>query len=316
VPDITVSIITGFLGSGKTSLIKHVLQHGLQQRRVAVVVNDLGEVNLDGPILAGINVDRMVELSNGCICCTIGPQFAAAMQEIVATVQPEIILIETTGAAAPRPLMDEVRRVGLRVDGLVTVVDGKHIRRLWKDTLVARQQVQAADCVVLNKCDLLSATARQQVEGFLRRHHPRALLVPSTFGQINAALLCAPGAERGHLPEDDTGAPGSAHLQIDTIEVFTYTTPRPLHRQCFERLLRQLPAEVYRVKGILHFDHDTWSSLVHYVCGRYDIEWFQRQEMHTATSQIVFVGKHLSQHQAHLLAQITACELDGVVHTA
>jgi G3E family GTPase len=315
VSDITVSIITGFLGSGKTSLIKHVLQHGLQQRRVAVVVNDLGEVNLDGHILAGINVDRMVELSNGCICCSIGPQFAAALQEIVATVQPEIILIETTGVAAPRPLMDEVRRVGLRLDGLITVVDGKHIRRLWKDTMVVRQQVQAADFVVLNKCDLLSATTRQQVERFLRRHHPHALLVPSTFGQISAALLCAPGAERGYLQEDDTGAPAMAHLHTDAIEVFTYTTPRPLQRQCFERFLRQLPAEVYRVKGILHFDHDTWSSLVHYVCGRYDIEWFRRKEMYTAPSHMVFVGKHLSQHQAHLLAHITACELDGVVHT-
>jgi G3E family GTPase len=112
------------------------------------------------------------------------------------------------------------------------------------------------------------------------------------------------------------GAPARAHLHTDAIDVFTYTTSRPLQRQCFERFLRQLPAEVYRVKGMLHFDRDTWSSLVHYVCGRYDIEWFRRQEMHTATSQMVFVGKHLSQHQAHLLAQITACELDGVMHTA
>jgi G3E family GTPase len=316
VSDILVYIITGFLGSGKTSLIKHVLRHGLQQRRVAVVVNDLGEVNLDGHILAGINVDRMVELSNGCICCTIGPQFAAAMQEIAATVHPEIILIETTGVAAPRPLMDEVRRVGLCVDGLLTVVDGEHIRRLWKDAIVAQQQVQAADFVVLNKCDLLSASARQQVERFLRRHNPRALLVPSTFGQISAALLAVTGAERGYLQDDDPGAPADVHLHTDAIEVFTYTTLRPLQRQGFERFLQQLPSEIYRVKGILHFDHDTWSSLVHYTCGRYDIEWFRHKEVHVATSQMVCVGKHLSQHQAHLLAQITACELDDVVHTA
>ncbi len=82
---VTVDIITGFLGSGKTTLIKHVLENGLQNRRVAVVVNDIGTLNLDGRVLEGVNVDRMVELSNGCICCSISYQFGVAIQEIIET---------------------------------------------------------------------------------------------------------------------------------------------------------------------------------------------------------------------------------------
>lgn len=135
---VAVDIITGFLGSGKTSLIKHVLQHGLQNRHVAVVVNDIGDVNIDGRILEGVNVDRMVELSNGCICCSISSQFGYAMQEIVETTNPELIVIETTGAADPMSLMGEIYRLGLGVDAVITVVDGTHIRRLYKETVVAQ----------------------------------------------------------------------------------------------------------------------------------------------------------------------------------
>jgi cobalamin biosynthesis protein CobW len=128
---VAVDIVTGFLGSGKTSLIKHVLAHGLHNRRVAVVVNDIGEINLDGRVLEGFNVDRMVELSNGCICCSISYQFGSAVQEIIDTTQAELIIIEASGATDPVPLTEEIHNIGLRVDGIITVVDGEHIPRLY-----------------------------------------------------------------------------------------------------------------------------------------------------------------------------------------
>lgn len=307
---VAIDIITGFLGSGKTSLIKHVLQHGLQGRRVAVVVNDIGEMNVDGRVLEGINVDRMVELSNGCICCSISYQFGVAMQEIIATTSPELILIEATGAADPVLLSQEVHRVGLRVDGLITVVDGLHIRRLYKETVVARQQIQAADFLVLNKCDLLTPRQRQQVSKFLQRHNPRALLIPSEFGRVGTDVLFATSAQR--LRRQITHHPASTtqHLHDDAIEAFTYTSQRPLHRQRFTHLLQHLPPELYRAKGILHFDQDTWSSLFNYTCGRYDIDWFMRQEAFETPSQAVFIGRHILQQRDDLLAQLATCELE------
>ncbi len=307
---VTVDIITGFLGSGKTTLIKHVLENGLQNRRVAVVVNDIGALNLDGRVLEGVNVDRMVELSNGCICCSISYQFGVAIQEIIETTQAELILIEASGAADPVSLTDEVRNVGLRVDAVITVIDGEHIRRHYKETVVARQHVQAADFLLLNKCDLLTEPQRHRVEKFLRRHNPRAFLITSTFGQVSTDLLFATSVQRIRRQESNTLSPTREHLHDDAIEAFTYSSCRPLQRQRFIRFLRRLPRDLYRAKGIVCFDQDTWSSIFNYTCGRYDIDWFLRKDAFSTPSQIVFIGKYLHQQQQRLLAQLAACELD------
>lgn len=306
---VAVDIVTGFLGSGKTSLIQHVLTHGLQNRRVAVVVNDIGEVNLDGRVLAGINVDSMVELSNGCICCSVSYQFGAAIQEIIMTTGVELILIEATGVADPVALSAEIGNLGLRVDGLITVVDGERIRHLCKETVVAWQQLQAADFLVLNKCDLLSSWARWRVETFLRRHNPRALLVPSTFGQVQTDLLFATSAQRFRQQPHAALRPAEQHLHDDGIEAFTYRSDRPLHRRRFERFLRHLPRQLYRAKGIICFDQDAWSSIFNYTCGRYNLDWFEQTDASPPQSQAVFIGKHLSRYQDRLLARLTACEL-------
>jgi len=313
---VAIDIITGFLGSGKTSLIKHVLTHGLQNRRVAVVVNDIGEINLDGRVLEGVAVDRMVELSNGCICCSISYQFGAAVQEIVETTQAELIIIEATGAADPVSLVQEIRTLGLRVDGIITVVDGECIRRFCKETTVARQQVQAADFLVLNKCDRLAAKQLRQCEKFLRRANPRALLVQSTFGAVHTDLLFATSVQRLRRPQDRASTPALAHLHDDGIEAFTYTSTRPLQRQLFERFLQRLPPDLYRAKGILYFDQEEWSSLFNYTCGRYDLSWFRRRTAFATAAQAVFIGKHVLQQRQFLLAQLTACEVATVPQDA
>lgn len=306
---VAVDIITGFLGSGKTTLIKHVLQHGLHNRRVAVVVNDIGAINLDGRILEGVNVDRMVELSNGCVCCSISYQFGYAIQEIVETTQAELILIETSGAAEPVALIEEMRRLGLRVDGVITVVDGEHIRHLYRDTLVARQQVQAADFLVLNKCDILSLTQCQQVEAFLQRRNPRAFLLRSIFGRVPTDLLFATGVQRFRQQSHETLQGHTEHLQHDDIEAFTYSTTHGLQRQRFLRFVRRLPRHLYRAKGILYFDQDAWSSLFNYTCGRYDLDWFLQRQALQAPSQLVFIGKGVRQQQQRFLEQLRECEL-------
>jgi G3E family GTPase len=313
---VAVNLITGFLGSGKTSLLKYVLEHGLHQQRVAVVVNDIGEINLDGRILEGVNVDRMVELSNGCICCSISYRFGAAMQELIDTTQPELILIEASGAADPVSLSDEVRRLGLRVDSVITVVDGEHIRRLYRNTIVARQQIQAADFVVLNKCDVLTPRQQRQVQRFLQRCNPRAFLATCTWGQVTTDLLFATSTQRFRRQEARPPLPAATHLHDDGIEAFTYASHRPLHRQRFERFLQGLPRTLYRAKGIVVLEQDVWSSLFNYTCGRYEIDWFMRIDAFSTHNQAVFIGKHLRRSQQRLLAQLAACELDSPLPAA
>lgn len=310
---VTVDIVTGFLGSGKTSLLKHVLGNGLQNRRVAVVVNEIGDLHLDGRIIEGVNVDKMVELSNGCICCSISYQFGYAMQEIVETTHPELIIIETTGVADPLPLVEEVRNVGLRVDALITVVDGERIRRFCRESVIAKQQLTAADFLVLNKCDLLTEAQIHRAKKFLYRRNRRALVLPTEFGGVQTDLLFATGVRRfreaAAVTNSTSAMEKSRHLHEDAIEAFTYESSAFLHRGRFEKFLRRLPRELYRAKGILYFDGEDCSSIFNYTCGRYDINWFLPKGALPTKGQAVFIGKSILRGKEDILARLAECEM-------
>jgi G3E family GTPase len=209
--------------------------------------------------------------------------------------------------------MEEVRSIGLRVDGVITVVDGERIHRFCKENVVATQQLAAADFVVLNKRDLLTERQMRRVEKFTRRRNRRALVLPTEFGRVQTDLLFATGvrrfrdaaAARGGSPAEKQ----SSHLHEDAIEAFTYESSVPLHRGRFDKFLHRLPSELYRAKGILYFDGDDWSSIFNYTCGRYDIDWFMKKGELPAKSQAVFIGKNVLRHREHILSLLAGCEV-------
>src|SRR5581483_11657657 len=139
------NVVTGFLGSGKTTLIRAALGRGLADRRVALIVNEVADVGIDGVALEGVNVDRMLELPGGCICCTAGSRFVLAVPETVDRVQPHLIVIETSGAAEPGPVGSELSLAGVRTDAVVTVVDAEQVIRFCREHETAARQVEAAD---------------------------------------------------------------------------------------------------------------------------------------------------------------------------
>src|SRR5881409_2362683 len=153
---VAVDILTGFLGSGKTTLLGHVLAHGLRGKPVAVIMNEIGEVGIDGKVITGLaNVEKMVELSSGCICCSIDDyRFDLAIQEIIETTRPHLVIIESTGLADPEPLAYRVKNAGLGLDAIVTVVDAANVGRQLAEAAVARTQIEAADFLAVNKPDL------------------------------------------------------------------------------------------------------------------------------------------------------------------
>jgi cobalamin biosynthesis protein CobW len=173
---VAVDILTGFLGSGKTTLLRHVLDHGLGGKPVAVIMNEIGEVGIDGKVITGLSaVEKMVELSSGCICCSIDDyRFDLAIQEIIETAKPHLIIIESTGLADPEPLAYRVKNSGLGLDAVITVVDAANVDRHLRETEVARAQIEAADFVVVNKLDLVSASALGRVEKRLGKLNARA----------------------------------------------------------------------------------------------------------------------------------------------
>ncbi|MEM6438037.1 MAG: GTP-binding protein, partial [Cyanobacteria bacterium P01_D01_bin.115] len=206
---IPVTVITGFLGSGKTTLVRHLLQNR-QGRRVAVLVNDFGEVGIDGELLKSCQVcddeaaesavdTNIVELANGCLCCTVQEEFLPTMQALLQRREDiDCIVIETSGLALPKPLVQAFRwpeiRTGATVDGIVTVVDGEALvqgqvvgdlaaltaQRLADDSLehetpieeLFEDQLACADMVLLTKTDVIDREERDRVQQWLASQAP------------------------------------------------------------------------------------------------------------------------------------------------
>lgn len=311
-----VNIVTGFLGSGKTTLLKHILQHGLNQKRVAVIVNEIGEIGIDGKQIECLNVEKMIELTSGCICCSVNYQFALALQSIVETANPNLIIIETTGVADPLRLADEVHTAGFRTDAIITVADAANVIEQMKRNSVARRQVAAADFIVLNKTDLVNERQLNRVKRRLWWRNRRALVVPTSFGQAPHDILfgTAAAVHRERLRAMQQAKMNGAatahadHLRDDGIESFTYEGARLLDREKFEKFLKRLPRAVYRAKGIVRFEESQFASLFNYTCGRFDFDWYRIPDGTSFTNQGVFIGQRINKIRDDILAKLTACE--------
>lgn len=236
---IPTTIITGFLGAGKTTLLRHVLAQA-GGRRIAIIVNEFGEIGIDGETLRqcgipGCTEDDIVELANGCLCCTVADEFLPVMEALLARPNPpEHILIETSGLALPKPLLRAFNWPSIRsrvtVDGVITVVDGPAVAagRFADDPEeVARQraadpsldhdnplaevyedQLLCADLIVLNKADLLDAAELARVSAEIMATTPRAVkLVTARDGIVDVTVLLGLDA----AAEDDLAARPSHH---------------------------------------------------------------------------------------------------------
>jgi len=218
---IPVTIVTGFLGAGKTTLIRHVLEHA-RGRRLALIINEFGDVGVDGTILKSCGIDTcpeeaIVELANGCLCCTVADDFIPAIEALLArSPQPQHIIIETSGLALPKPLVKAFDwpeiRTRLTVDGVIAVVDGAAVadgrfadnparlaaQRAADNAIdhenpleeVYEDQLLCADLVVLNKTDLLTPDSVRRVIGDIQATISRAVkIVETREGRIDPAVL-------------------------------------------------------------------------------------------------------------------------------
>jgi cobalamin biosynthesis protein CobW len=236
---VPVTIVTGFLGAGKTTLVRHAIETA-EGRRLALIVNEFGDVGVDGTILRSCGIkncpeENIVELTNGCICCTVADDFIPTLEALLSRQPaPEHIIIETSGLALPKPLVKAFEWPDIRnrvtVDGVVTVVDGPAVKagRFVDDPeKVAAQraadpsvdhenpleevyedQLLCADLVVLNKADLLSDDDIKTLSDEIKRSIPRAIkIVAAREGQVPAGVLLGLSA----AAEDDLAARPSHH---------------------------------------------------------------------------------------------------------
>ena len=302
---IPVNIVTGFLGSGKTTLIQHVLNHGLKGNRVAVIVNDIAEYNIDGQILTGMNIDQMVQLTSGCLCCSGIRQMGLALQEISETADPSLILIETSGASVPGPVVAELGNLGYRTDAIIAIVDAEQFLSMRKTEPILTAQVEHADFIVVNKVDLTGTTQREETRLALAKINRRAHLIETTYGRIGTDLLFATGVGRLRQSSDEYGR------HLEGIEHFTYGTLHSLDLRRLEKFLKQLPRNFYRAKGFLRISGKIHPFLLNYTCGRYILEAFPLPVALPASqsfkTQLVFVGRDIKTHEEVVHKKLNQC---------
>lgn len=195
---IPATILTGFLGSGKTTLLKRVLTEAHGQK-IAVIENEFGEENIDNDILVSDTEENIIQMSNGCVCCTIREDLRATLQLLAAKKRKgmldfERVIIETTGLADPGPVaqtffMDDEVAESYLLDAIVTLVDAKHAPQQLNDRQEARRQVGFADQIFISKSDLVSAEELDALTHRLKHMNPRAPIQTAHFGEVPLAKV-------------------------------------------------------------------------------------------------------------------------------
>lgn len=190
---ISTTILTGFLGAGKTTLLKRVLTEAHGQK-IAVIENEFGEENIDSDILVSDTQEQIIQMSNGCVCCTIREDLRTTLRDLAAKrrkgeLQFDRVVIETTGVADPGPVvqtffMDDEVAESYMLDSILTLVDAKHANHQLNDRQEARRQVGFADYLFISKADLVSADELAQLQHRLKHMNPRALQKVVHFGQV------------------------------------------------------------------------------------------------------------------------------------
>src|SRR5439155_20136456 len=219
-----ITLVTGPLGSGKTTLLRHIL--ATKPAKMAIVMNEFGEIAIDTKIIEGKNV-RIAEVGGGCVCCSLLGEFEAAVNEIIQRVEPEIIVVESTGLAAPEALVFNMQEAlpQCRLDGVVSVIDADMLVRFPELGHTTRLQIEGADILLLNKIDLVQATQIEPLETKLREINPTAAMVRTERCRIKPELLL------GIVQEKKIARPEHQH-QLE-FESCTFSSDKIYSRYCF-----------------------------------------------------------------------------------
>lgn len=287
-----LTVLTGPLGSGKTTLLRHILTTVSQ--KIAILMNEFGEIAIDTKILQGKNV-QMADLGGGCVCCSLIGEFEAAVNEIIETVDPDHIVVETTGVAEPDALVFDIQEslTDVRLDGVVTVVDADAIVKYPRIGHTAKLQIEAADVILLNKVDLVSKPELEAIEQKLRSLNEVASIIHAVRCQVDSDLLFGIGRERVQ--------PRPHHVHQPEYDSFGYKTPATLNRNFFEDFADSLGADVTRAKGFIRFADRTY--LFNFVAGRWDLEEFEQEG-----TELVFIGKQIRERKEEILSKLKNCE--------
>ena len=304
---VPVTVVAGYLGAGKTTLINELLaqRHG---RRLAVLVNDFGAVNIDAALIAE-HTGRTISLRNGCVCCSIADELGDALDRVLASEPaPDQIVIEASGVADPAKVAAYGQGwPGCRLDAVIVLADAETVRAKSRDRFVGElvtRQLRRADVVLVTKCDLVTESELLGVAGWLTEEAPGAATLTRRAGRLDPALLLEAGraVEGASPPPALSGGNGPAEAVFESVVV---QLDGAVDRGRVEAALRDWPESVLRVKGVVRFSgHENGLHVVQRVGRRWSIEEAPGSLQSSRGDTLVVLGRRGTLRRQNLTASL------------
>ncbi len=276
-------IVTGYLGSGKTTFLRRVIEN-VKDKKIAIIMNEFGEIVIDAEIIKGKAVN-MVELAGGCVCCSLTGELEYAIKEIIEKVNPDYILIETTGIAEPDALILNIENIKeVMLDNVITIVDCDSVIKFPDIGYVGKIQIEMGDFILLNKADLVNEEQFKFVEQKIREINNRAVLFRTVYcnGNLDYSLFF------GYFIEKDIK--NKTHIHHENFEYLYFEYEGKFSREDFENFLSNLPSEIYRAKGFVILDDESY--LFNFVAGRINFEPFKYNK-----NKLFFIGEGIKKYK-------------------
>lgn len=328
-----VTVLTGFLGSGKTTLLKNILTAS-ESLRIAVLVNDFGSLNIDAALVRAQSADVM-ELANGCVCCTLRDDLLGSVLEVAARAErPDHLVIEASGVSDPLGIAETLHQPALAgrtcVDGIIAVVDTEQYPALsFQDGELALSQMAIADIVLLNKIDLADPSAIEALERDLRIIVPRARILRTRFCEVPLEVVLGQGehwSAHWHAgpscdapPGESSLAAGHGHMQVHDgghgvslqpgFASFSWQTSRPICYEAFKRVVDGLPGGIIRGKGVLCLDVAPDRQAVFQLVGKRSSVEVDAMPGKADESRIVLIGHDPAAMGSALALELERCTL-------
>ena len=295
-------ILTGFLGVGKTTMLTNTVKKHFSDKKIAIVVNEFGDVGVDSKILTNVH-SEVLEISEGCICCKLAEEFESGVTEIINKYNPEIIFVETSGASEPFPIFLSLQNLGISVEGIICVCDAKNFDS-YKENSTAKYQVGGSNIIVLNKTDLVTDEELEEVtneivaikeqyniknnltgktifNNYLIHHAQQGIVDKDVFeGVYEVDEIVGLAKDYKHLD----------HTSKDSITQKVAYLNDKIEFKDIDDVLKALPNSIYRVKGVVKTTDVQKPIFINYAFG--DVS-YEELEDYKEQSILIFIGESI-----------------------